>query len=221
MPIYEFHGQFDPPVDKYLHENWPFLAQDDEGIIIEAGAADGLTESSTYFFEKYFNRKVINIEADPIWFTRLVQNRSNSVNLNYALGHKSGEVSFMRVIHPEIGDKLGHGSVRHKKKHMKYLKKIKCEFLPIRVKMVSYSEIIAELKINKVNLMVLDVEGFEVEVLKGFRDVDESIRPKVICIEVGWSSQFLTRLLLKRLGYFYHSKYEVNAFYIHKSLHKV
>jgi FkbM family methyltransferase len=221
MANFVYHGQFDPPVDKYLHETWPFLAQTNDGIIIEAGAADGLTESSTYFFEKYFNRLVVNIEADPIWFSRLVQNRPKSINLNYALGNKNQEVSFMRVIHPEIGDRLGHGSVQHKKKHLNYLRQIKCEFVPVKINMVTYFEIISKLKITKVNLMVLDVEGFEIKVLKGFRNIDESILPKIICIEVGWSSMFLIRLLLKSFGYSYHSKLEVNAFFTHKSLTRV
>lgn len=218
---YDFYGQFTPPVDQYLFTNWPYLAEKSQGYIIEAGALDGITECSTYFFEKYFQRRVINIEPDPVWFSRLTINRPSAINLNFALSNNSGTLDFTRVIHPEIGDRLGHGSIQHKRKHLNYLKNINCQFINTPVQAITYAQVIHNLKIDRVDLMVLDVEGHEVSVIKGFRDTDYKSLPAILCVEVGWTSLLECRILLKRFGYSFHSKHEVNAFFVNNKLLKV
>lgn len=218
MSNFTYYGQFDPPVDKYLYENWPHLTQESSGVIIEAGAADGITESCTYFFEKYFNRKVINIEPDPSWYKRLEINRPNSLNLNYALSNNSSVVNFTRVIHPEIGDRLGHGSIKHKRKHLKHLNEMNCDLILTEVNCITYKDLVSRYKIEKVDLLVLDIEGYEISVLKSLKKINLELLPAVICVEIGWSSFIYCFLILKKLGYKMHSRYEVNAFFFNPRL---
>jgi FkbM family methyltransferase len=52
---------------------------------------------------------------------------------------------------------------------------------PFYVHVASVKEILERLKIRKLDLMLLDVEGFELEVLKG---ISEDIRPSLLIVEV-------------------------------------
>lgn len=59
----KYYGQFNPQVDKVLHER--YFANKFNGVSIECGAFDGLTENCTKFFEENYNWKTINIEPLP------------------------------------------------------------------------------------------------------------------------------------------------------------
>ena len=90
----KFYGQFDPPVDKVLYER--YFKNLEEGVSIECGAFDGLTENCTKFFEDNLKWKTINIEPLPHIFDKLKVNRPRSVNLNLALSN-SANTSKIRV----------------------------------------------------------------------------------------------------------------------------
>ena len=75
-----YYGQFNPPVDKILHEK--YFPNKLNGISIEAGALDGIWDSNTNFFEKNYNWKTINIEPLNNMYEKLVFNRPKSINLN-------------------------------------------------------------------------------------------------------------------------------------------
>lgn len=49
----KYYGQFNPPVDKILHDK--YFNNKFNGISIEAGAFDGKTENCTKFFEENYN----------------------------------------------------------------------------------------------------------------------------------------------------------------------
>jgi hypothetical protein len=64
----KYYGQFNPPVDKVLHERY-FLNKFN-GVSIECGAFDGVIENYTKFFEENYNWKTINIEPLPHIFKK-------------------------------------------------------------------------------------------------------------------------------------------------------
>ncbi len=216
---YKFYGQFDLPVDQFI-----FTRYVGTGIIpkkctiIECGAFDGITESSTYFFEKYFNSKVYNIEASPKIFLRLKKNRPHSINVNLALSNKSGSIEYTDVHHPGF-DLCTNGSCKHTKKHLAYLDKSGCTYSNSTVNSITYSDFISKFGIKRLDLMVLDVEGYELEVLDGIKK-NENVLPTVFCIEIGHLDFNTIRKKLLELGYRYDTTQDVNAYFYRISYKK-
>ena len=84
----KYYGQFKPSVDEIIHKR--YFKNIRHGISIEAGALDGVWDSSTYFFKKNYEWNTINIEPLNNMFKKLIINRPNSINLNLALSNKNG-----------------------------------------------------------------------------------------------------------------------------------
>ena len=49
------------------------------GLIVESGALDGVTFSNTFLFDKFANWTAIHVEADPVSYGKLTQNRGGTV----------------------------------------------------------------------------------------------------------------------------------------------
>lgn len=176
----KFYGQWDPPVDKFLLEN--FFPNHYGLTAIECGAFDGVTENCTKYFEDNYGWKIINVEPVPSLYTKLCNNRPKSINLNYALSDIEGSIEFKQMIHPVHGDMFGNGSIKHNTEHLAELMKIPgMNSRTLTIQRKRYSTLIAEQKLNKVDLMILDVEGHEMEVLKDL--VLASIKPQVLVVE--------------------------------------
>lgn len=209
----KYYGQFDPPVDQFIFERY-FYNNTENGTYIECGAFDGVTESSCYFFEKYLNWKAINIEPSPNIYASLKENRKNSLNLNIALSNKNGSSVFTDVNYPGYS-LCTNGSLKHGLAHKKWLDSAGCTYVTNEVKTETYSYLIKRLGITKIDLMVLDVEGHELDVISGF-DIDEKILPSILCVEVGHIPLDKVNTALKKLGYFYDVQQDVNAYFVLK-----
>lgn len=131
----------------------------ENGFFIELGAMDGIMYSNSYFYEMSLNWKGILIEPSEL-YDSLVINRPNCHNFNYAISEIEGEVEF-------IGDgALGGMTHTMDDKH-----RIGWELdrdQPFKVKSIPISKIVDEVKVEKVDLFSIDVEGGELEVLKTF-----------------------------------------------------
>ena len=170
-----FYGQWSPPVDQVLYEN--FFKNQVGGTLIECGAGDGLTESCGKFFA---NRgwKCINIEPEDQRYNQLIFNRSepNNTNLKIVLGEINDGyiVDFRKSVQ---NTETGSGIRK------------------------SWTGLIKELELTQVDLFILDVEGQELKVIKGM--LDSPVLPDIMCIEYTWDSvglDSLTEMLLP-LGY--------------------
>ena len=64
------------------------------GYFVEAGAADGMADSSCCILEKQMDWKGICIEPHDSFFARLARNRPNSVCENVCLANENGWVEF-------------------------------------------------------------------------------------------------------------------------------
>ena len=177
----KYYGQFDPQVDKVLHEQ--FFLNKFNGISLECGAQDGVVSSCTKFFEDNYNWKTINIEAGPLIFKRLQKNRPKSINLNLALSDNNGIATFRNYKHPKFGYNWGNGSINHTDEHKLILEQMcgKNNFVELNVNCKTYKQIIQDLQIDHLDLFVLDVEGNELKVIDGMIDCD--ILPDVFFIE--------------------------------------
>jgi FkbM family methyltransferase len=128
-----------------------------DGIFIELGALDGIKYSNSKFFEDILGFTGILIEPTKN-YQKLIINRPNCKNFNYAISNIEGENIF-------IGDDATAGimdnipefmlNLYHKNKSLKY----KVEGIPI-------SKIINQSKINYIDIYFIDVEGAELMVLE-------------------------------------------------------
>jgi FkbM family methyltransferase len=194
-----FYGQFDPPVDKILHEK--YFTNKQNGISIEAGAFDGITENCTYFFNKNFNWKTFNIEPLPHIYEKLIFNRkdNNNINLNIALSNQNGNDIITVYNLNKYGINNTNASLKHLDSHKLFLSKISDGFSTFNVITKTYKSIIEEYKITELDLFILDVEGFETNVIDGM--IGCNVLPKIFVIEHGHRDiDFFNKYLKEKLG---------------------
>jgi len=137
------------------------------GFFVEAGACDGLFQSNTYYLEKALGWDGILIE--PIWeqFVKCTKNRQNCELHRCLLGKKPGS----EIIHSAGAMSISESSYLDIEKHIKdglkvqHLKPSEVEKVPVK----TLSEIIGN---RKVDFFSLDIEGGELDALKGLGDAD-------------------------------------------------
>ena len=209
---YKFYGQFQYPVDKFIFDR--YFRNKKHGIFVECGAYDGQTECSCKFFEEFREWKGYNLEPVPWLFKQLKKNRPESINLNLALSNKNGEAAFNAVNHPDYGLNCTNGSLAHSDSHLKILKEMQVSFKKVTVQCITWDNFIKSQKISHIDLLVLDVEGHELEVLEGMSK--KSILPQVFCIEFGHLNFEQIKQKLEKLGYRFDLIQDANAYFIKK-----
>lgn len=150
-----------------------------DGVFIEAGANDGLTQSNTMFFEFYKNWTGLLIDPVPELIDRCVQNRSSkTVSFCGALSNMYKSSEFIYT--PECNGLL---SVINDERAPELMKRAREKGEIIYVKTYRLDDVI-NIKlpnVNKIDLLSLDVEGHELKVLHG---IDfESIYIEYLLIE--------------------------------------
>jgi FkbM family methyltransferase len=136
-------------LDQKIYELFNF----ENGIFIEVGALDGITQSNTMLLEKFYNWKGILIEPSQNIFDKLVLNRPKSKCFQTALGKFKDHGKKM------FGDFDGHpmSSLTNR------LNRPKLSEVNIR----SLQSILDECNIKHINFFSLDTEGYEYNILKG------------------------------------------------------
>jgi FkbM family methyltransferase len=204
-----FYGQFEPPQDKYLYDA---LLNYENGVSIEAGASNGILENNTYFFEKNLNWKTINIEPLPAWYEELTINRPNSININCCLHpYLSGApVDFYCPNIVFYGNKNHLGSLNltnlNKTHNPNIISKIKCNT-------ITFNDVVKKCNLDRLDLFVLDIEGYELEFLKTFNAW--SLYPKVFVIEIGHIDESAINSLISHKYEFFGNHF-VNNIYVRK-----
>ena len=214
----KYYGQYDPPDDKILYEkyfmNYAKRSEDSlEGFFIECGAFDGQTECCCKFFEETLGWKGINIEASPRIFNRLLVNRPSSfLNLNIALSNKNGKATFKDVYSPR-GNADNNGSLLHKEAHAQKIRDANFYFGTVEVETIRFADLMEKYQVKHVDLMALDVEGYEIEVLEGMSG--SSVMPDVMFVEYYWSGLEKIKQIMSDYGYrFEFTKDNVNAVFM-------
>lgn len=198
-----FYGQWNPPQDEVIYRNYFF--NDEKGTSIECGASSGGT--STHFFADK-GWKCIFIEPSKYAFTNLLSylKGDNLLFYNLALSNKTGIATFKDIISAPGGGN-DNASLQHTDKHMQELLGYGCKFEEYGVITFTYAELIKE----PVDLFVLDVEGFELQVIDGMKDSE--FLPKVVCVEypiTGFGNIFISMIAL---GYNFNFVSHNNAFF--------
>jgi FkbM family methyltransferase len=152
------------------------------GFFLEVGAYDGLLFSNTVDLEINLNWRGILIEPDFNQYIKCVKNRPNSIVVNAALvSGGGGSKKNNKVLFPE------RSSLMAKIEQENIFNLFRLFFRKLTyVNSISLGSLLSNLDITKIDFFSLDVEGNELEVLKGinFNDVDI----KYICIEI-WNKE--------------------------------
>src|SRR5450432_1205209 len=178
------------------------------GFFIEAGANDGVNQSNTLLFERKLKWRGLLIEPIPELAEKCRVNRPNCIVENYALvpfdySEKEIIMRFSNLM------SLVKGAMNSEEEEIAHIKKGEevqnIETYEINVPASTLNSILNTHGIGKIDLLSLDVEGYELSVLKG---VDfNKYRPKYILIEARYKEEiekYLEDLYtpIDKLGYY-------------------
>lgn len=147
-----------------------------DGCYIDIGANDPEVLSNT---RRFYIRgwRGINIEPEPNLFQKLCEGRQYDVNLNVGIGAESGTLKFYRI-EPATLSSFDPAVARHNLRSPG--SKARGEVL---LPVVTLTSILDEhLNDRDIDFMSIDVEGCELEVLRG--NDWQRYRPRLILIEV-------------------------------------
>jgi FkbM family methyltransferase len=153
------------------------------GSFIEAGGNDGLSQSNTYWFERFRGWRGMLVEAVPDQARRCRRNRPRAEVINAALvaddGTKSIRIKAARLMAYIPGARPAEEEAIHLKNAMAV--QHMTEVPEIEVPAVTLAQLLDKRGGKPIDLFSLDVEGYEIPVLQGM-DPDRH-RPRYILVE--------------------------------------
>lgn len=143
-----------------------------DGFYIDVGCQHPISNNNTYIlYKKGWNG--INIDLDKKNIDLFNISRPDDTNINIAVSDKSGNVNLFYYHDGSPINTINSQNADYQKNKFKKIKLIKSETL---------NKILANINFNKkVDYLNIDVEGHELNVLKGFNIL--KYRPSIISIE--------------------------------------
>jgi FkbM family methyltransferase len=155
----------------------------DNGFFVEAGGNDGLSQSNTYWFERFRGWRGILVEAVPHQARLCRENRPRAQVVNAALVADSRT----RTVKIKAANLMafipGTRSAEEEAAHLRSAAEVQrlAEIPEIEVPATTLSAILEACGNPRVDLFSLDVEGYEIPVLQGM-DLERH-RPRLILVE--------------------------------------
>ena len=188
--------------EKYL--NYP------GGVFIEVGGNDGITQSNTYFLEKYKQWTGLLVEPIPDAFKKMVINRKNSICENYCLGNDDTKVfqeiwacNLMSIIPNARKNAEDDEAFLKEGERCQKIHRIK-----MKIPCTTLKSLLVKHNFNKIDFLSLDVEGVELEILQGMGI--NMFKPKYILVEANFYNEvndFLESNSYKQIDKFCHNDY--------------
>lgn len=170
-------------IDQHLEEYFP----NKNGYFIELGANDGVSQSNTLFLEKYKNYKGVLIEPHPGNFEKCRNNRSEKNHffmgacVSFDYGQSTMDLIFSNLMTVSLnGETTIDDPGKHAREGEKFLRGDTVYQFSAESK--TLTDVLKQANAPaQIDLFSLDVEGAEIEVLKGIDFF--KYRFKIICVE--------------------------------------
>lgn len=191
---YVAKDELDKKLEKYLSYN--------NGFFIELGANNGLKESNTYYYEKYKNWRGMLIEPSPNKFIECRANRSNTNHffccacVSFEFKEEFVKIAYSNLMSAPLNmesDLTDPGA--HAQKGKIYLPENELVF-EFGAKAIPLQHLLKECKAPVlIDFLSLDVEGAELEVLKGVNHADYKFKYMLVeCRDYKRLESYLTQL---------------------------
>ena len=159
------------------------------GFFIEAGANDGYSQSNTYYLEKKQGWTGLLIEGIPELYEKCKKRRTRSIVKNYALTSSDYSGSAVTMHYANLMSVVD-GALKTEDEQSGHIKTgLKVQHLhrsyQIDVPARTLESILDEIpELPDIDIFSLDVEGYELPVLKGLKLT--KYRPKYILVEASY-----------------------------------
>lgn len=165
-----------------------------KGLMVEVGANDGLNQSNSLYFERK-GWKTILIEPSPSIFKRCRSNRPLADVVNAACVSSSYVGDTVRFIDVGLMSMVAgaRGSLTEQRQWIERgeaLQQLKSEEMTVPAR--TLTSLLSERNVEKVDLLSVDVEGYELEVLDGLNF--SQFRPSFIVVEDSKGGEVTARI---------------------------
>lgn len=165
----------------------PFIGKR-RGFYVEAGAHNGRAQSNTLYFETYLDWTGILIEPIPILAERCREARPNNIIENVALvaddSQSNIDVTYAGLMSTTTGafrEDHDYTVDQHHLRVREYFDFEESEIQKYNVPAATLSAVLEKHSITEIDLLSLDVEGYEEEALRGL-DLEKH-KPRYILVE--------------------------------------
>jgi len=180
-------NSIDQKLGKYLNYQ--------NGFFIEVGGNDGFKQSNTYYYERFQGWTGILVEGIPELYQKCVLERPKSQVFNCALVEKNFPEPYvtMKYANPMslvVGaQKSKEAEDQHLQKWIDHQKEVQkdSKSYEIQVPARTITSILDECKVQEIDFFSLDVEGYELNVIKGL-DFNK-YKPKYMLIEARYKDE--------------------------------
>jgi len=173
-------NELDSKLEKYLNF--------DNGYFVELGANDGITQSNTLHFEIYKNWRGVLVEPTPHNYLQCLRNRSNenSIHCNacvsFGYSEKFVEIAFSNLMSTPIGLESDISDPKQNALIGKQYLSSTDQVFSFGSLARTLNSILQDAQAPKlIDLLSLDVEGAEIDILKGVDHQEFAF--KYMCIE--------------------------------------
>lgn len=152
------------------------------GFFVEAGAYNGYIQSNTYYFEGFKSWRGVLVEPIPELYRRCVIERPHSAVFNCALVPADYPEATVTMPYGDFGHSLVPGALGSPAAETAHVSVGAANTYEVVVLARTLSSLLDEVGAPKIDLLSLDVEGYEVEVLRGL-DLDRHA-PRYVLVEM-------------------------------------
>ena len=148
------------------------------GTFLQAGAYDGIGASPTYTYQKELNWHGLLLQPNYRLIDSIKAHRQGDIILNMGLGDKTQILDFEYL--PSRQDSSGFSLTQPQKQHLQRVG-FNGQSIKEKVQVFSYQDLMRAFSIKKLDLAVIDVQGYQAKVLHNI--VTAEVKPTFMVVQ--------------------------------------